>query len=84
MAPLGKNPSDAHACCGGNVYKKYVINYLLFLHVFKQLVSMQDEGSFASSSLKAFQSKSQVGLFCIYAMFLHVVRWMKFEINLVI
>jgi len=32
---------------------------------FKQLVSVQDEGSLDSSSLKAFQNKTQVGCFCM-------------------
>jgi len=40
---------------------------------------MQDEGSFDSSSLKAYQNKSQIGCFCMYAMFLNVVKRMKFE-----
>jgi len=40
---------------------------------------MQDEGSIYSSSLKAFQNNSQVGYFCMYAMFLNVVKRMKFK-----
>ena len=40
---------------------------------------MQDEVSFDSSSLKASQNKSQVGCFCMYAMFLNAVRRMKFK-----
>jgi len=30
-----------------------MMNYFLLLHIFQQLVSMQDEGSFDLSSLKA-------------------------------
>jgi len=42
---------------------------------------MQEEGSFESSSLKAFLDKSQVGYFCMYAMFLNVVKRMnKFSV----
>jgi len=32
---------------------------------FKRLVSVQDEGSLDSSSLKAFQNKPQLGCFCM-------------------
>jgi len=42
---------------------------------------MQDEGSFDTSSLKAFKNKSQVGYFCMYAMFLNEVKRIKFETN---
>jgi len=42
-----------------------MMNYFLLLHIFKQLVSMQDEGSLDWSSLKAYQNKSQVGCFCM-------------------
>jgi len=40
---------------------------------------MQDEGSFDTSSLKAFKNKSQVGY--MYAMFLNEVKRIKFETN---
>jgi len=43
----------------------------------KQLMSMQDDGSLDSSSLKAFQNKSQVGCYVL------VVKRMKFKANLV-
>jgi len=42
---------------------------------------MQNESSFDLSCLKAFQNKSQVGCFCMYAMFLNVAKRMKFETN---
>jgi len=51
-----------------------------FYTFFKQLGSVQDEVSFDSSRLKAFQMKSQVGCFCMHATFFVVVR-MKFETN---
>jgi len=41
------------------------MNYFLILRIFKQLVSMQDEGNLDLSSIKAFQNKSQVGCFCM-------------------
>jgi len=44
---------------------RYTMNYFLLLHIFKQLVSMQGEGSLDSSRLKAFQNKSQVGCICM-------------------
>jgi len=44
---------------------------------------MQDEDSFDSFILKAFQNKSQVGQFCIHAMFLDVIKRMKLKTNLV-
>ena len=50
---------------------------------FKQLGSMQDEDSFDSFILKAFQNKSQDGHFCIHAMFLDVIKRMKLKTNLV-
>jgi len=61
--------------------KMYVMTYLLLLHIFQTItvVSMQDEGSFDSSSLKAFQNKSQLGYFFMYAMFLNVGEKMKFK-----
>jgi len=40
---------------------RYMIIVSYFCTIIKQLVSMQDEGSLDSSSLKAFQNKSQVG-----------------------
>ena len=43
----------------------------------KQLMSMQDEGSLDSSSLKAFQNKCQVGCYVL------VVKRMKFKAHLV-
>jgi len=42
----------------------------------KQPMSMQDEGSLDSSSLKAFQNKCQVGCYVL------VVKRMKFKSNL--
>jgi len=39
------------------------MNYFLLCTFFKQQVSMQDEGSLDSSSLNAFQNKSQAGCF---------------------
>jgi len=50
---------------------------------FKQPVSKQDEGSFESPTVEAFQNKSEVGCFCMCAMFLNVVKRMKFETLLV-
>ena len=38
--------------------------FCYFCTFFKQLLSMQEQGGFDSSSLQAFQSKSQVGCFC--------------------
>jgi len=46
----------------------FSIRYMMisyFCAFFKQLVSMQDEGSFDSSSLKAFQNKSLCRCFCM-------------------
>ena len=42
---------------------------------------MQDEDSFDSFILKAFQNKFQFGHFCIHAMFLDVVKRMKLKTN---
>jgi len=44
---------------------------------------MQDEDSFNSSSLKAFENKSHVGCFCMYAVFLNVAKRMEFKTILV-
>jgi len=44
---------------------------------------VQDEDSFDWFILKAFQNKSQVGHFCIHAMFLDVIKRMKLKTNLV-
>jgi len=44
---------------------------------------MQDEDSVESSSLKAFQNKSQVGCFCVYSMFLNLIERMTLKTNLV-
>ena len=44
---------------------------------------MQDKGNFDSFSLNAFQNKSQVGCFCIYAVFLNAVKRLQFKANLV-
>jgi len=38
----------------------------------------------SSSSLKAFQNKSQVGSFCMDAMFLNVVKRAKFKIKFIV
>jgi len=46
-------------------------------------VSVQDEGGFDSSSLKALQNKAQFGCFCMYVMFLGVMKRMKFRTNLI-
>jgi len=46
-------------------------------------MSVQEEGSFDPSSLKVFQNKSQVGCFCMYSMFLSVVKRMKLKTTLV-
>jgi len=47
--------------------KRYVMIYCIsnFCTFSKQLLSLQGEGSLDSSSLKAFQNKSQVGCFCM-------------------
>jgi len=42
---------------------------------------MQDEDIFDSPSFKAFQNKSQVGCFCMYAIFLNVTKRIKFKTN---
>jgi len=39
--------------------------------------------NFDSSGLKDFQNKSQFGCFCMHAVFLNVVKKMKFKTNLV-
>jgi len=52
-----------------------------FCIFFKQQVSTQDEGSFDSSSNKAFRNKSQVGCFCMYTMLLDVVKMLTFKTN---
>jgi len=44
-------------------------------------VSVQDEVNCDSS--KVFQNKSQVGWFCMYSMFLNVVKRMKLKTNIV-
>jgi len=41
------------------------------------------DGRCDSSSIEAFQNKSQVGCYCMYAMFLDLVIRMKFKTNLV-
>jgi len=43
---------------------------------------MQEEDSFDSPSLKAFQNKSQVEYFYLYSMFLSVMKRMKLKMNL--
>ena len=60
----------------------FSIRYMMisyFCAFFKQPVSMQDEGSFDSSSLKAFQNKSLIGCFLCYVL---AVERMKFKTNL--
>jgi len=44
-----------------------MINYFLPLHIYQTttVMSMQDEGSLDSSSLKAFQNKCEFGCFCM-------------------
>jgi len=44
---------------------RYMINISYFCTVFKQLASMQDQGSLDTSSLKAFQNNCQAGCFCM-------------------
>jgi len=56
------------------------MNYFLLLHIFsKQLVSMQDEGSLDSSSLKAFQNNLRLDVFVCYVL---VVKRTIFKTNL--
>ena len=60
---------------------KYMMNYFLLLHIFQTtsvnkqtLVSMQDEGSLDSSSLKACQ-KEVSNWMLLYAMILQLKGW---------
>jgi len=61
----------------------FSIRYMMisyFCTFFNQPVSMQDEGSFDSSSLKAFKKKFLIGCFVCYAL---AVKKIQFKTNLV-